>query len=100
MRSFRGSRIRRRNPLDRKVPGVLIRPDRHDEPKPAGYELSSWGTCGHRHCRLTSGVGVALCGKSPGSLVALSRRRIKAVDRPLCSLCGRLMRQRGIEVTG
>lgn len=99
MRNFRGSRYRRRNPLDRKVPGVLIRPDR-GESKPADYELSSWAGAAKRHCRLTSGVGVALCGRSPGALVALSKRRQKAPERGLCTRCRDVMHARGIEVTG
>lgn len=95
---FRGSaRLRRRNPLDRKIPGVLIRPDR-DEPKPAGYELSSWSGASRRHCRLTSGDGVALCGRSPGPLVALSRRRQQGKDRPLCQTCKNKMTEREIEL--
>ena len=99
MHRFRGSaRLRRRNPLDRKIPGVLIRPDR-DQPRPAGYELSSWSGAGRTHCRLTTGVGVALCGAQPGSLVALSKRRQRKTGRELCMRCDRLMKAKGIEVT-
>lgn len=99
MRSFRGSRVPRRNPLDRKIPGVLIRPDRGSEPTPvASYEWSSWAGAGRRHYRLSAGRGTALCGHAPGSLVLGSQLRQKAAKRPLCARCVALAKRRGVEV--
>lgn len=98
MRSFRGSRVRRRNPLDRKIPGVLIRPDRDELAPVASYEWSSWAGAGRRHCRLNAGRGSALCGRTPGSLVLGSQLRQKALSRPLCVRCVQLAKQREVEV--
>jgi hypothetical protein len=98
MRSYRTPRLRKRNPLDRKVPGVLIRPDRQAPPEPDGHEWSSWQGSTRRHYRPNAGRGAALCGRTPGSLVLGSQLRQWALSRPLCGRCVVLATKRGLEV--
>ena len=95
-----GRNWKKPGPYDRKIPGVLIRPDR--EPRKRGttadYEWSTWVGATRRHFRLTTGRGVALCGSSPGGMVSDAKLRQRGDKRPLCKLCVRMCDLRGVEV--